>query len=268
VYQVASGSRQPLRYRRLVDRVHEWFTEHPLYDAEGQPIVVSKWSFPGRGRVERQLERGTKLLAAAEKVISTLPVRGKQAQLSSQFEEQREQGERALGYVKLYGAYAETEAIYRVDRLIALWDRLDADDQRAFCFDPAVIDWDRYVHDVHLPSVVDHARVRTSPSRKGGLTREERGRRAVLSKDRHLAAFDLENTLIASNVVESYAWLATRRLDDRDKLAFVLRTLREAPALLALDRRDRATSCATSTAVTKGHRQSDWPTTLASCSAR
>ena len=239
VYQVASGSRQPLRYRRLVDRVHEWFTEHPLYDAEGQPIVVSRWSFPGRGRVERQLERGTKLLSTAEKLISTLPVRGKQAELSSQFEERREQGERALGYVQLYGAYAETEAIYRVDRLIALWESLDADDQRAFCFDPAVIDWDRYVHDVHLPSVVEHARVRTSPSRKGGLSREERGRRAVLHKQRHLAAFDLENTLIASNVVESYAWLATRRLDDRDKLSFVLRTLKEAPALLALDRRDR-----------------------------
>src|SRR5213079_506374 len=72
-----------------------------------------------------------------------------------------------------------------------------------------------------------------------GLSREERGRKAVLSKDRHLAAFDLENTLIASNVVDSYSWLATRRLDDRDKLAFVLRTLREAPSLLALDRRDR-----------------------------
>ena len=40
-------------------------------------------------------------------------------------------------------------------------------------------------------------------------------------------------------MVESYAWLATRRMATGDRLRFTLRTLREAPGLLALDRRDR-----------------------------
>jgi HAD superfamily hydrolase (TIGR01490 family) len=62
----------------------------------------------------------------------------------------------------------------------------------------------------------------------------------VLSPERQLAVFDLENTLIASNVVDSYSWLATRRLDDGERARFVLRTLREAPRLLALDRSDRS----------------------------
>ena len=69
--------------------------------------------------------------------------------------------------------------------------------------------------------------------------RSDRLRAQVLSPDRHIAAFDLENTLIASNVVESYSWLATRRLPLDDRLRFVGRTVREAPYLLALDRRDR-----------------------------
>jgi HAD superfamily hydrolase (TIGR01490 family) len=239
VYQVASGSRNPLRYKQLVDLVREWFTDNPLYDSEGQPILVPEWSFPGRGRVQRQLERATKALGAAEKAVRALPVRGKQAELSTRFEERRDQAERALGYVQLYGAYTETEAIFRVDRLLTLWDGLQGDDKAAFCFDPAVIDWRTYVHDVHLPSIVVHARVRTSGGRKDGPSREERGRRAVLAPARHFAAFDLENTLIASNVVESYAWLTTRRLDTDERLRFTLRTLREAPSLLALDRRDR-----------------------------
>jgi hypothetical protein len=51
VVQVASGAANPLRYRRLVGMVQQWFSEHPLYDAKGQPIVVPAWSFPGRGRV-------------------------------------------------------------------------------------------------------------------------------------------------------------------------------------------------------------------------
>ena len=239
VYQVASGSRQPLRYRRLVDLVSDYFIRNPLYDSEGQPIVVPEWHFPGRGRVQKQLQRATKTIERAEKVAAMLPIRGKQASFTAKLEEQRGQAERALGYVELYGAYAETEAIYRVDRLVALYESLPDADKRAFVFDPIVIDWDHFVQQVHLPSVVVHARVRTTPGKKEGPTREERGRRAILSPDRHLAAFDLENTLIASNVVESYSWLATRRLADDDRVKFTMRMLREAPGLLALDRKDR-----------------------------
>ena len=239
VVHVASGARNPLRYRRLVRLVQTWFEEHPLYDAEGQPIVVPEWSFPGRGRVQRQLQRATKALSAAEKAITALPIRGKQAELSSKLEERRTQADRALGYVELYGAYAETEAVFRIDRLLALYESLDAGDREAFCFDPLVVDWRHFVQDVHLPSIVAQARVRTTPGRRRSVSREDRGRRAVLSPQRHMAAFDLENTLIASNVVESYAWLATRNLPADERVRFVLRTLREAPTLLALDRRDR-----------------------------
>jgi HAD superfamily hydrolase (TIGR01490 family) len=144
-----------------------------------------------------------------------------------------------MGYVELYGAYAETEAVFRVDRLLELWSSLDDADRSAFGFDPIAIDWTHYVQDVHLPSVVAHARVRTTAGPRTGPTRAERGKRAILSTDRHVAAFDLENTLIASNVVESFAWLATRRMAADERTRFTLRTLREAPTLLALDRRDR-----------------------------
>ncbi|MGH9040793.1 MAG: HAD family hydrolase, partial [Acidimicrobiia bacterium] len=44
---------------------------------------------------------------------------------------------------------------------------------------------------------------------------------------------------IASNVVESYAWLATRPMPVDERARFTMRTVREAPSLLALDRRDR-----------------------------
>jgi HAD superfamily hydrolase (TIGR01490 family) len=239
VVQVASGSRNPLRYRHLVDLVHDWFSEHPIYDQKGQPIVVPTWSFPGRGRVQGQLERATKVMDRAERALATLPLRGAQARWSARLEEKRTDVDRALGYVQLYGAYAETEAVFEVDRLLDRWSTLDDDDRRAFGFDPAVVDWDAYVTTVHLPSVVEHARVKTTPGASPRQGRMERLRAQVLSPDRHLAAFDLENTLIASNVVESYSWLATRRLPRDERLTFALRTIAEAPSLLALDRRDR-----------------------------
>jgi HAD superfamily hydrolase (TIGR01490 family) len=246
VLQAASGARNPLRYRQLVDLVRAWFIEHPLADDQDQPITVPEWSFPGRRRVQRQLRQATKALGTAEKALQSLPLRGRQADLSARLEERRDEAERALSYVELYGAYTETEAVFSVDRLLALFSNMSADDQRDFCFDPAVIDWPHFCHDVYLPAVVAHARVRVADgaSRRGrkgstGLTREERGRRAVLAPERQLAVFDLENTLIASNVVDSYAWLATRHQGDVDRVRFVLETLGEAPRLLALDRMDR-----------------------------
>jgi fatty acyl-CoA reductase len=210
-----------------------------LYDGDGQPIVVPEWRFPGRGRVQRQLRRANTGFAMAERVLGLLPVRGERADLAARIEDQHARVGRALGYVELYGAYSETEAHFRIDRLIGLWERMTPAERETFCFDPGVIAWPHYVHDVHLPSIVEHARVRSTPAKSKMESRSERAERAILSPDRHLAAFDLENTLIASNVVESYAWLASRHLPAGERVAFTARLLREAPALLALDRRDR-----------------------------
>ena len=127
-------------------------------------------------------------------------------------EERRDLAERALGYVELYGSYAETEARFRIDRTLALFDSLDETDRKAFCFDPAVVEWPRYVREVHLPSVVTHARVRTSPGKRSPRSGTTAPGAASSPRTGTCAAFDLEHTLIDSNVVESYGWLATRHL--------------------------------------------------------
>src|ERR1700685_4091848 len=181
VVHVASGVRNPLRYGHLVDLVQSWFTEHPLYDSDGQPIEVPDWSFPGSGRGQRQRSHAKRALGIAERILGSLPVRGERADLAARVEERRTLAERALGYVELYGAYTETEALFRVDCLLELWDRLTPADPELFCFDPGVIDWDRYVPEVHLPSVVDHARVRTSSARPAMEGRRDRASRAILS---------------------------------------------------------------------------------------
>ena len=240
VVQIASGAANPLKYGQLVDLVRSWFTEHPVYDERNQPISVPEWSFPGRGRVARQLGRARRGLDIGERVLDALPLRGKQAEFGAELEERKDQLERANGYVELYGAYTECEALYQLDRMYALWDSLDEADRADFCMDPKAVDWPSYVHTIHLPSMVKQARLKMQPSRRSGESRNDRIRRQVLSADRQLAVFDLENTLIASNVVASYAWLATRHLDTGDRVRFTLKTLREAPTLLALDRQDRS----------------------------
>ena len=131
-----------------------------------------------------------------------------------------------------------------------------------------MIDWDHYAPNVHLPSVVEHARVRTTPGGRVGEKREDRLRRQVLDPARHFAAFDLENTLIASNVVASYSWLATRRLPPEDRIRFVLQTLaRGAGAARRSTGATAATSCATSTAATTAPTSPSSRPTPSRCSA-
>jgi alcohol-forming fatty acyl-CoA reductase len=238
ITHVASGGINPLKYQTLVDNVRSWFTEHPLYDAEGQPIVVPEWQFPARGRVKKQLERAKMMAEKTERILQALPLRGKQATWAAKLDETKIEIDRAYQYVQLYGLYTECEAIYQVDNLMRIHDGLDDADQAAFNVDPRTVDWPTYVSTIHLPSIVHHSRAKTKPG-KSRNDRADRLRRSVLSPDRHVAAFDLENTLIASNVVESYTWLATRRLNAPERIRYVLRTLAEAPSLSAMDRKDR-----------------------------
>ncbi|MGD0894645.1 MAG: HAD-IB family hydrolase [Acidimicrobiales bacterium] len=240
VFQIASGVRNPLRYGKLVSLCEGWFTEHPIYDSHGQPIVVPKWSFPGRGKVQADLRRASTGLRLAERFVKRLPIRGDLAERALGVEERRELAERALAYVELYGSYAETEARFRIDRTLELYHSLDPVDQKAFCFDPAVLEWSQYVREIHLPSIVTHARVRTSPGRRVTEKRDDRSRRRILTAEPRCAAFDLEQTLINSNVVESYGWLATRHLAPLRRAQLAAELILEGPRLLAIDRRDRS----------------------------
>jgi len=240
VVQVASGAVNPFRFADLHDWSHAWFCENPIYDERNQPISPPRWSYPSRKRVRTQLDRARRTLLAGEKVLSALPVRGEKAGIAAEFAEKRALVERALSYVELYSGYVECQATFGIDNLLALQESLTPDDRQNFDFDPGQIDWHRYLTEIHLPSVIAQGRLKTAPAVRAGADRDTRRRQQVLSPKRHMAAFDLENTLVASNVVASWGWLATKRMPVADRARLVARTLAEAPKLLDLDRHDRS----------------------------
>ncbi len=237
------AARNPLEYQRLVNLVQGWFSERPLYDTNGQPIVVPEWSFPGRGRVQTQLERAKLVLGTAESVLERAPLRRQAGRVVDQVEEKQELADRALIYVELYGAYTECEAIYGVERLLDAVGRGHRRGPGRLRRRPRASSTGTATStEIHLPSIVEHARVNTSGSGSAPATpRFERLRKQVLSPDRQFAAFDLENTLISSNVVDvlrlaRHPAPARRRASSASPPSCIA----EGPALLALDRRDRA----------------------------
>ena len=192
IYQVASGSCNPIRTSKLADYVHKFFGENPIYDEKNQPIAPAKWRFPGRGRVESQLRRAQGLLGQAEQTLNKLPIRGRQAMIVADIQNRKDEIDKALEYVTLYGKYVECEALYSVDNLLTLWDSLSEEDKSVFLFDPRSIDWYEYVYNIHLPTVITKGRVKTSPSKSSAKSRSSRLRSQVLDSQRQLAVFDLE----------------------------------------------------------------------------
>jgi len=235
-YHAASGTRNPLRYDTMVSLIREYFTQHPLYDDRGQAIAIPSWTYPARGEVERRLERTRFGVRLGLELLGRLPLRGASLDLQDGLIEADDALDRARSYVELYGAYAECEAAYGTERLLELASRVD---EPELLVDPAAIDWERFILEVHLPSVVQHARARTSPRRGPRKRREDRLRDGLL-RGRRLAVFDIENTLMAANVVDSYAYLATSAVGPWERVGLVASLLAEAPKLLRLDARDRS----------------------------
>ena len=63
---------------------------------------------------------------------------------------------------------------------MSVWDGLDEADRTAFNFDPCSVDWPAYITQIHLPSIIQHALVKTTPGPSKSTDRMARMRRQVL----------------------------------------------------------------------------------------
>ena len=123
VFQVASGERNPLRYRDLYDIVRDYFVRNPLRDSGGRPIQVPEWSFPGP-----QAGRG----AAQDR--ARRPQGGRHARLEDaggphglrtprqRIARAEKRARMSLYYSRIYGAYANMTATFSTSRTTALYE--------------------------------------------------------------------------------------------------------------------------------------------------
>lgn len=232
-YHVSSGARNPLTFRELFEHVQEYFRRDPLPDSDRGEIAVPTWRFPGRVEVERMLRTGERLIDVADRVVERLPRSARSREWLTRVHRERRRVEFMRRYADLYGAYTEAEVRYTDDVALALHHRLDAAEADAFCFDSATIDWYHYLQEVHFPAVTStlrHPRPRSTPTRSPTPAAGGEG---------VLAVFDLEGTILSSNVVESYVWLRLAELPARAWPAELVDVARALPRLLAADRRDR-----------------------------
>jgi HAD superfamily hydrolase (TIGR01490 family) len=232
-YHVSSGSRNPLQYHELYRYVRAYFEAHPLPERGRGEHKVPEWSFPGSLSVERMIDRADKLTDVAEKIVTHMPKSKRMRDLVSRVDRDRSRVEFVKRYSDLYGAYTEAEVIYTDDRMLALSDSLTAEDRERFPFDSAIMDWRYYLQDVHSPAVTQSLRE---------LSRRERQTPAVKIREHEqpvVALFDMEGTIITSNVVESYVWTRMADLPPDEWPRELVSVFGKIPSYLQIDRRDR-----------------------------
>ncbi len=232
-YNVSSGSRNPLRFFELYEMVREYFEAHPLPERGRGEHKVPEWKFPGTLKVESMLKRAEQLTDLAEKVVTHLPKSKAMRDAVARVDRDQARVDFVKRYSELYGMYTETEVVYTDDRVVALFGSLTAQDQERFPFDAGTLDWRHYLQDVHCPAVTQSLRELSRRDREKPVVKLERRDEPVL------AVFDMEGTIIQSNVVESYVWTRFADLEPDEWPAELVSVFGRVPGYLQTDRRDR-----------------------------
>jgi fatty acyl-CoA reductase len=239
VYHCSSGNRNPLRFRKLYENTREYFLEHPLPERGRGAFKVPEWTFPGKRAVEKQMRLAEKGIEIAERVVGRLPRNGRAREAVRQVDRLRGRIDFVKRYAGLYGHYVEVEVIYTDDRARELHESLPASDREDFGFDPTVFTWASYLKDVHLPAITAGLRwLAMTPKREEPsvtIAPQTNGH----AQDEVLAVFDVEGTIVDSNVIEAYLWLRMAETDAPGRAIALAEMARKAPKLLNAERRDR-----------------------------
>jgi len=228
VFQVASGERNPLRYRDLYDIVRDYFIENPLRDSGGRPIGVPEWSFPGRRRVEGRLKAELAALMVAGKLAARMPEGHMASDARQRIARAEKRARMSLYYSRIYGAYANMTATFSTGRTTSLYEALSPEDRGSFPFDITEVDWRAWMQGAHLPALT------TRPGRK------KRKKKAREKPGDVAAIFDVDGTLVGSNVVSYYAWLRMRELPAAARPLWLAGFLTKVPYYWGLDKISRA----------------------------
>ncbi|MGY2702951.1 HAD-IB family hydrolase [Nocardioides sp. HB32] len=238
-FHVSSGDRNPLTFGTLYQNVRAYFDAHPFVSGDRGATRLPEWRFPGSQTVERLLSTSERAFKVADYVIGHAPRSDRTRDLARKLDQQGRRLEFLRRYLGLYQEYAQAELQFSDANTLALYRSLSAADQEAFAFDTAVVDWKVYLQDIHCPAV-------TAPIRRLDEVRAARRRpattapRALVEKPDVAAFFDMDGTLLSSNVIETYLWLRLRELSGSERFAELARVAARVPLLVQAERRERS----------------------------
>jgi alcohol-forming fatty acyl-CoA reductase len=232
----ASGASNPLPFHTMYENVRAYFTANPIPDRVSGTARIPTWQFPGDRRVDRALRRAERGADVADRVLERLPSSRRTRGWQRELDRRRSDLAVMRSLSELYRAYVGTELIFDDTEARRLGATIPAALVDEFGFDPAGIDWDDYLQRVHFPAITGLMRVF---SRRGGEKTLPGKPPALPERQDVVAVFDLEGTVVDSNIVLQYLWVKHAEAGSVPTVAETAALLAGLPAYLAAERRDR-----------------------------
>ena len=244
-FHLSSGDRNPVTFGMLYDFVKAYFEEHPFSFGDRGAARLPDWTFPGAHAVERVMTTGERAHKVADRLLGLAPRSDRARSWARKLDLQGRRLRFLRRYLDLYKEYAQADLRFVDTNTLELYRSLSPGDQETFAFDTSVIDWYVYLHDIHAPAV-------TKPVRELDELRKLREKRSSIGQLKKLtpaeqpaaeprvaAFFDMDGTLMSSNVIETYLWMRLGELPPSGKLAETVRIAGRLPTFINADRKDR-----------------------------
>jgi len=277
-FHLSSGDRNPVTFAMLYGYVREYFRENPFSFGERGAVRLPEWTFNGAHAVERLMVTGEKAHRVADRLLAFAPRSDRARSWARKLDLQGRRLRFLRRYLDLYKEYAQADLRFTDRHTMALFSSLSPEDRETFAFDTSVIDWREYLHDIHTPSVTKPVRdldelrklrakrdpgklkklepavVEAGHGRLGGNAGGDGGFETVASATSSttgagasssttggppVAFFDMDGTLLSSNVIETYLWLRLAELPAGAKLRETARMASRVPKLVQADRMER-----------------------------
>jgi HAD superfamily hydrolase (TIGR01490 family) len=200
------------------------------------------WDFPGAAALDRQLRLGERAVSLADRALRLAPRSARTRSTARELDRASARIQFLRRYTELYKPYTQAQLIFEDTNMRALAQTLSDEDTADFPTDCATYTWDDYLP-AHCDSITAGLR-----SMSDAPSRSKPPRAGLEHRSDVVAVFDLDGTLMESNIIESYLWLrlsaggtdgsgAAGALERVRELADVGRRL---PRYFAEERRDRA----------------------------
>ena len=153
IYQVATGSRNPITLGELYDLVYRYFRKNPMLDKAGNPILIKRLRFPNPATFRFQHRLKTVPLKTAERTLEKLSIFESTQKTKRRLAAANVARQKLYYYGEIYEPYLNLDCQFQVDNTMALFQSLSEDDRRNFNFDVSHLNWRHYIQNVHIPGV-------------------------------------------------------------------------------------------------------------------
>lgn len=255
-FQVVSGASNPLPFHEMVTAVREYFLKYPLEDDKGRPIPVPEWSFPAVEMVEQRFrakELSAKLGSAA---VAYLPATKRTREWTASLHKATSGLTMLRKYIELYRHYTKTEMVFDDANTRALREELPAAFLETHDFDIKGLVWKDYFQQQHLPAVTDLTKA-YSRAKSAQKKRASRPVPELKRTENTLAVFDLDGTVLSTNIVQQYFAVVRATRPRRTWPAEIGGLLTAVPGYLRADKRDRSELIRLVNRRYKGYRSAD-----------